>query len=108
MPFVCLYDLSTGELLAKGVCFTLPSIGSSFRAEGYGKVPLLKLFYHLCYLMLTYPTWNLLIYNDNESFVDKLTKQLKYCVPLQTSTTKPDWDVFEEIALTIQALSYQV
>ena len=75
---------------------------SSFRAESYGFLAILRAIFHLCrFHKLSLPT-DLNLYTDSKSLVDTVTKRLEWLVEYPYSTMSSDWDIQQSISQSIR------
>ena len=75
---------------------------SSFRAESYGFLAILRAIFHVCqFYQLALPS-DLALYTDSQSLVDTVTKRLEWLVEYPYSTMTSDWDIQQSISHSIR------
>ena len=75
---------------------------SSFRAESYGYLSLLRSIYHLCLFHHQPLPGDLHFYTDSLSMIETVRQRLEWQVEYPYSTMDPDWDLHQSIIYTLR------
>jgi hypothetical protein len=80
---------------------------SSFCAEGYGMLSLVRFLYHLTTYCSANPNWTITLICDNEGIITRLQSAIQYTTSFPNDTLQPDWDITNAIVTTLQELTLQ-
>ena len=80
---------------------------SSFRAEGYGLLSLVRFLHHVFLYCATHPTWAIKLICDNEGLITRLNVAIQYTTSFPNDTLQPDWDLTNAIVTTLQSTQLQ-
>jgi hypothetical protein len=78
---------------------------SSYRAESYGMLSLLRFLYHVTVNIAAPNITALQISTDSNSLIQKVTQYLQFDTFYPNTTLEPDWDVLQIICTTIKCPS---
>jgi hypothetical protein len=108
MTFGWVIALPTGRRLARcaGPAFGL--YGSSFRAEGYGLLSVVRFLVRLQTFCAQTPTWHIQLMTDNEGLLTRVTTSLPFLEPFPNVTLQANWDVTNEIIHSLRQLECQL
>jgi hypothetical protein len=83
MSFVWSMALSNGTKLVTCLGSAYEATQSSFHAEGYGMLALVRYFHHLFEYSASNPTWKIKLICDNEGIITRLSNLIQYteCFP---------------------------
>jgi hypothetical protein len=107
MTFGWIISLPDGTRLARCSGPAFGPYGSSFRAEAYGFLSVSRFLFRLhefCGIQLE---WCIQLMTDNLGLITRLEKFLPYPDPFPNVTLQPDWDVTNEILVTLKAMPIQ-
>jgi hypothetical protein len=105
MTFGWVLALPTGQRLARCAGPTFGSYGSSFRAEGYGFLSVSRFLVRLQEFCQVAPRWKIQMMTDNAGLLTRITSSLPHLEPFPNSTLQADWDVTNEIIVSIRKLT---
>jgi hypothetical protein len=103
MSFGWAMSLPDGTRLATCSGPAYGSKQSSFRAEGYGMLSLVRFIHHLSQYCDALPTWKIKLICDNEGLITRLKVAIQYTTSFPNDTLQPDWDLTNAIVTTLQA-----
>jgi hypothetical protein len=90
----------------RGRIATIPC--SSYRAEAYGMLSLLRFLYHVS-KNITTPTLSAMqISTDSKSLIQKVTQYHQFDHYYSNTTLEPDWDVLQIICTTNKSLPFKL
>jgi hypothetical protein len=107
MTFGWIVSLPDGTRLARCSGPAYGPFGTSFRAEGYGFLSVSRFLLRLHEFCGITPTWCIKLMTDNLGLLTRIEKCLPYPDPFPNTTLQPDWDVTNEIIVTLQELKIQ-
>jgi hypothetical protein len=102
MSFAWVLAGPDGRRLAQCASPAFGSQASSYRAEGYGVVSLVKFLSFLKRFCLSGRSWRVKIGADNESFITKVNQAMAYETPFPNVTMDPDYDLIAEVVQTVR------
>jgi hypothetical protein len=104
MTFGWIIALPDGTRLARCSGPAYGPFGSSFRAEGYGFLSVSRFLLRLHDFCGITPSWRVQLMTDNLGLLTRVEKCLPYLDPFPNTTLQPDWDVTNEIIVTLQSM----
>jgi hypothetical protein len=78
--------------------------GTSHRAEGYGVLSAVRFIYQLILYTQSSEPWPVCFTTDNKGLVIRLDQRKQYDISYANATLAPDWDIVEEIIMTLRLL----
>jgi hypothetical protein len=108
MAFAWVFAGPDGRRLAQCASPAFGSQASSYRAEGYGVVSLVKFLSFLKIFCLSEQSWRIKIAADNQSFIGKVNQALAYDTPFPNVTMDPDYDLIAEVVHTVRQSNLDV
>jgi hypothetical protein len=93
---------SNGQLLATGMGLAQGMAPSSYRAEGYGMLAMLRFLVRLCEFCGSNPLGTAM-FCDNQALVNRVAKRLWCTRWYPNKTITSDWDIIQAIISTLQA-----
>ena len=100
MTFGWTMSLPNGQRLA-GCAGPAPgSKDSSFRAEAYGMLSMLRFLFHLTSFCAATPTWQTQFSTDNQPLLKRIREYQRYNTYYPNATANADWDVLQAIVTT--------
>jgi ribonuclease HI len=103
-----IFATNTGAELARGGGRIPTQRCSSYRAEAYGMLSLLRFLHHVSQNLKVFDLAAMQISTDSQSLVTKVTQYLQFDHYYPNTTLEPDWDVLQIICRTIRSLPFAI
>jgi hypothetical protein len=105
MAFAWVLAGPDGLRLAQCASPAFGSQASSYRAEGYGLVSLVKFLSFLKRFCTSAQPWRIRLAADNLRFITKVNQAIAYETPYPSVTLDPAYDLIEEVVQTVRLAS---
>ena len=93
-------SLPNGQHIASCADPAPGSKDSSFRAEAYGMLSMVRFLHHLFFFCDARPTWQTQFSTDNQPLLRCITEYQRYKTYFPNATSNADWDVVQAIVST--------